>query len=152
MARYAQIRKLDVADGPGCRVAIYFQGCPIHCPGCHNQSIWDFDGGKEFTSDTLDTIYELAEPDYIQGLSIVGGEPLAPQYIEATLLLVDRFKEKYPNKDIWLWTGYYYKDIKKEIEGHDIDVIVDGPFVEKLKDLRLEFRGSSNQHIIYLKK
>lgn len=152
MSRYAQIRKTDISDGPGIRVAIYFQGCSIHCPGCHNQSIWDFESGIEFTDHTISTLIKLADHDHIAGLSILGGEPLADQNIEATLKLISEFKKAYPTKTVWLWTGYKFEDVYDRIHESELDVIVDGPFMLDKKDLRLKYCGSLNQRVIDFKK
>lgn len=150
--KYSQIRSLDIANGPGCRVSIFVSGCEHRCKGCFNPATWNFDFGKEFTEDTLRGILKLAKPDYISGLSILGGEPLHPRNIAEVCRLARRFKEAYPEKDIWLWTGYQLEDIFENLVDSEIDVVVDGKFVEELKDLRLKYRGSSNQRVIDLKE
>jgi anaerobic ribonucleoside-triphosphate reductase activating protein len=150
--KYSQIRSLDIANGPGCRVSIFVSGCEHRCKGCFNPETWSFDFGKEFTEDTLRGILELAKPDHISGLSILGGEPLHPRNIAEVCRLARRFKEAYPEKDIWLWTGYQLEDIFENLVDSEIDVVVDGKFVEELKDLRLKYRGSSNQRVIDLKE
>ncbi len=150
--RYSQIRNLDIANGPGCRVSLFVQGCSFNCPGCFNTVAKDFEGGKEFTDDAYQAIIELAKPDYISGLSILGGEPLHPRNREAVLRLARSFKVLYPQKTVWLWTGYLLEDVYEDLIGSGIDVVVDGRFVEELKDLRLKHRGSSNQRIIDLKE
>jgi anaerobic ribonucleoside-triphosphate reductase activating protein len=150
--KYSQIRSLDIANGPGCRVSIFVSGCEHRCKGCFNPDTWNFDFGKEFTEDTLNSILELAKPDHISGLSILGGEPLHPRNSAEVCRLARRFKEAYPEKDIWLWTGYQLEDIFENLVDSEIDVVVDGKFVEELKDLRLKYRGSSNQRVIDLKE
>ena len=146
--KYLQIRNLDIANGPGCRVSIFVSGCEHRCKGCFNPDTWNFDCGKEFTEDTLNSILKLIEPDYIAGISILGGEPLHPRNREIVLDLVKKFKAVYPDKTVWLWTGYSWEDIVSDLAGSEIDVVVDGRFVEELKDLRLKYRGSSNQRVI----
>lgn len=158
--RYAQIRSMDISDGPGIRVALYTQGCPIHCNGCHNESTWDFNGGNEFTYNETKTILGLANKDYISGLSILGGEPLVVDNFPELAALVEQFKARYPNKNIWLWTGYYFlnllEDYKSNVWFHkiidNIDVIVDGRFKKELKDPHLKYCGSSNQRVIDVKE
>ena len=146
--RYNIIRQLDIANGPGCRVSLFVQGCSFNCPGCFNPVAKDFEGGREFTEDTLQYLLDLAKPDHISGLSILGGEPLHPRNRTAVLDLARVFKKVYPNKTVWLWTGYLWEDIADDLINSGVDVIVDGQFKEELKDLRLKYRGSSNQRII----
>ncbi len=148
--RYNTIRQLDIANGPGCRVSLFVQGCSFNCPGCFNTVAKDFEGGKEFTDDSYQAIMELAKPDHISGLSILGGEPLHPKNREAVLKLARSFKTVYPKKTVWLWTGYLLEDVYEDLVGEGVDVVVDGRFVEELKDLRLKYRGSSNQRVIDL--
>lgn len=150
--RYNTIRQLDIANGPGCRVSLFVQGCSFNCPGCFNTIARDFSGGKEFTDQTLDLILALTEPAHIGGLSILGGEPLHPQNRSEVLQLARKFKKKYPDKTIWIWTGYLIEDVLIDLVDSGIDVIVDGRFEEELKDLRLKYRGSSNQRVIDLKE
>ena len=146
--RYNVIKQLDIANGPGCRVSLFVQGCSFNCPGCFNTIARDFEGGKEFTEDTFQLLLDLTEPDYISGLSILGGEPLHPRNREDTLMLVRRFKAACPSKSIWLWTGYLWEEVAEDLIGSGVDVVVDGQFKEELKDLRLKYRGSSNQRVI----
>jgi anaerobic ribonucleoside-triphosphate reductase activating protein len=146
--RYSQIRNLDIANGPGCRVSLFVSGCEHRCKGCFNPETWNFDHGREFTEDTLNSILKLAEPDYISGLSILGGEPAHPRNLPEVLGLARKFKEKYPDKTIWLWTGYLWEEVASDLVDSGIDVVVDGKFVEELKDFRLKYRGSSNQRVI----
>jgi anaerobic ribonucleoside-triphosphate reductase activating protein len=150
--RYNTIRQLDIANGPGCRVSLFIQGCSFNCPGCFNTIARDFDGGKEFTAQTLEAIFALAEPSHISGLSILGGEPLHSRNREDTLKLAREFKKKYPDKTVWLWTGYSLEDVFEDLVDSGIDVVVDGRFIEEQKDLRLKYRGSANQRVIDLKE
>lgn len=149
--RYNTIRQLDIANGPGCRVSLFVQGCSFNCPGCFNTTAKDFQGGTEFTNQTLQLLLDLAEPSHVSGLSILGGEPLHPRNRDAVLRLVKHFKDRYPEKSIWLWTGYYWEDVAVDLINSGIDVVVDGQFKEELKDLRLKYRGSSNQRVIDVK-
>lgn len=150
--RYSQIRNLDIANGPGCRVSLFVQGCSFHCPGCFNPGTQDFSGGKEFTEETMTVLLKLAEPAHISGLSLLGGEPMHPQNRSKVLEIVRQFKKVYPEKSVWLWTGYLIEDIFEDLVDSEIDVVVDGRFVEDLKDLRLKYRGSSNQRVIDFKE
>lgn len=151
---YADIKKVDIANGVGCRVSLWVSGCTIKCPGCHNECAWDFSYGKEFTKETEDYILGLLKPNYIAGLSVLGGEPLDQD--DSLVKFLHRVKTEIPNKTIWLYTGY--KVSINDIFGpridlmDDIDVIVDGPFIEKKKVIDLQFRGSTNQRIIDVKK
>lgn len=163
--RYAQIRKFDISDGPFIRVGLYTQGCPIRCPGCHNKDQQSFDGGKEYTEETKLRILQLCEPDYIKGLSILGGEPFITQNLEDLATLIKEFKERFPNKTIWIWSGYTYERL--ELIGEpgsqaqkwvnyilDIaDVLVDGPFILEKRDItdNNKYKGSTNQRVIDLK-
>ena len=151
--RYNKIRKTDISDGPGIRVSIFFQGCPFHCEGCFNSETWDFNLGKEFSDETINTIISLCDNPHYKGLSILGGEPLCPTNIEAVKELCKKFRSKFDNtKTIWLWTGYHYEDKKQELANIDIDVLVDGQFILKLKDTTLPYCGSKNQRVIDLVK
>ena len=150
--RYNQIRKMDISNGPGVRVSIFFQGCAFHCKNCFNSETWDFDKGKEFTIETIDKVLELCGEDYIKGLSILGGEPMHPVNIEGTLTLAQAFKEKYPDKTLWVWTGFLFEQLQgKEVLNY-IDVLVDGQYVDELRDPRLKWKGSSNQRVIDVQK
>ena len=150
--RYNLIRKMDIADGPGVRVSIFVQGCEFHCKNCFNKETWDFSKGKEFTDEVIARILDLAEPEYIQGLSILGGEPLHPKNIDGTIKLARAFREKFPDKDIWIWTGFLYENIVNKDILNYVDVIVDGQYQEELHDFRLKYRGSSNQRVIDVPK
>ena len=151
--RYNKIRKMDIADGPGVRVSIFMQGCTFNCKQCFNPDTHDFNGGKEFTEDTINRILELAENENIQGLSILGGEPMHPKNIEGTTQLAKAFKEKFPNKTIWSWTGFSYdKDLKDKEVAKYIDVLIDGQYVDELRNPKLKYCGSSNQRVIDVQK
>lgn len=150
--RYNTIRQLDIANGPGVRVSVFVQGCTFNCPGCFNTVAKDFEGGTEYTEVTQECILELAKPTHISGLSILGGEPLHPKNRSEVLKLARKFKEVYPDKTVWLWTGYLIEDVFEDLVDSDIDFVVDGLFKEDLKDLRLKYRGSSNQRVINLKE
>ena len=155
---YADIKRVDVANGPGVRVSLFVSGCNHHCYNCFNKETWDFNYGNVFTEQTRKTIIEYLKPDYIKGLSILGGEPLEEINQKGILPLVKEVKEKYPQKDIWCYTGFLFDEdvlgsmweenpYTKELFSY-IDVLVDGKYVEDLKSLNLKFRGSSNQRII----
>ena len=159
---YADIKKIDVANGEGVRVSIFVSGCNHHCKGCFNECAWDFNYGKEFSEKEEQQIIDYMNHDYISGLSLLGGEPLEPRNQEGLLPLVKKVKEKFPNKNIWCYTGF---DFEKDVVGKMakdnettrellkyIDVIVDGKFEEDKRDLKLQFRGSSNQKIVDVKK
>ena len=154
--RYAKIRKMDISNGEGVRVSLFVQGCSFHCKNCFNPETWDFNGGKDFTTVEVDKIIKLCNKDYIAGLSILGGEPLHPNNIESVSMLCEYFKFKYPNKTIWLWSGFRYEDILNRENNYDIlnliDILVDGQFEIDKKDLNLKWRGSSNQRVIDCKK
>ena len=159
---YADIKDLDVANGPGIRTSLFVSGCTHHCKGCFNPETWDFNYGKEFTEAQIEKIIENMKPDHIHGLTILGGEPLEYTNQKGILPLLRRVKAVYPDKDIWLYTGYdFEKNIRdnmmviwaetREIMNY-VDVVVDGEFVEEKKNLNLRFRGSENQRIIDVKK
>jgi anaerobic ribonucleoside-triphosphate reductase activating protein len=154
--KYAKIRKMDISNGEGVRVSLFVQGCSFHCKNCFNPETWDFNSGEDFTTIEVDKIMQLANKNYIDGLSVLGGEPLHPKNIESVSMLCEYFKYKYPDKTIWLWTGFRYEDILKRENNYNIfnyiDVLVDGQFEEDKKDLTLKWRGSSNQRVIDCKK
>ena len=149
--RYNQIRKMDISNGPGVRVSIFFQGCHFHCKNCFNSETWDFNKGKEFNDSIIDKILELADHEYIDGLSILGGEPMHEVNVEGTYKLAKRFKEKYPDKNIWVWTGYKFEDIPNKVALPYIDVLVDGQFIDELYKPNLKWKGSENQRVIDVK-
>lgn len=150
--RYNLIRKMDIADGPGVRVSIFMQGCAFHCKNCFNSETWDFNGGKEFTDETIKKVLELCSEDYIKGLSILGGEPMHPNNIDGTTKLAKAFKEKYPNKTLWVWSGFLFEQLKNQEVLKYVDVLVDGQYVDELHDPRLKWKGSSNQRVIDVQK
>lgn len=150
--RYNKIRKMDISNGPGIRVSIFVQGCAFNCKGCFNPETHDFNSGKEFTTMEANKIIQLANKDYINGLSILGGEPLHPKNIESVSMLCEYFKYKYPYKTIWLWSGFRYEDILERENNYNIfnyiDVLVDGQFKEEYHNPTLRWKGSSNQRVI----
>ncbi|MEE0866565.1 MAG: anaerobic ribonucleoside-triphosphate reductase activating protein [Clostridia bacterium] len=147
--RYNKIRKMDISNGPGVRVSIFTQGCAFNCKNCFNPETHDFTLGNEFTNETENKIFELCDKDYIEGLSILGGEPLHPKNIEGTTKLAKEFKEKYPNKNVWMWSGFNYeKDLKDKEVMKYVDVLVDGQYVDALRNPTLKWKGSSNQRVI----
>lgn len=154
MSNYAKINDMDVINGSGIRVSVFFSGCTHKCENCFNSELWDFDCGEKFTEETILTIIDLMKPDYISGLSILGGEPF--DNIIAVKRLTDKVKDMYPEKNIWIWSGYTYEQLLLKESAinilRDIDILVDGRFEEDKKDLTLPFRGSSNQRIINVKK
>ena len=150
--RYNLIRKMDIANGPGVRVSIFMQGCSFHCKNCFNKETWDFEGGQEFTDDTINKVLELCNKPEVKGLSILGGEPMHPTNIEGTTKLAKAFKEKYPEKNIWAWSGFKYEDIKNNDVFNYIDVLVDGQYKDELHDPTLKWKGSSNQRVIDIKE
>ena len=150
--KYNKIRKMDIANGPGVRVSVFLQGCSFHCKNCFNPETWDFDKGLEFDDSVIDEIIELCGKSHIQGLSTLGGEPMHPKNIKGTIQLAKRFKEAYPDKNIWSWSGFLFDQvIDKEVFDY-IDVLVDGQFVDELRNPNLKWRGSSNQRVIDVKK
>jgi anaerobic ribonucleoside-triphosphate reductase activating protein len=144
---------MDISNGPGVRVSIFMQGCHFHCKGCFNEETWDFNGGEEFTDETINRVLELASADYIVGLSILGGEPMNPKNIDGTTKLAKAFKEKFPNKSLWAWSGYLFdKDLSDKEVMKYLDVLVDGTFKIDLFDPTLKWKGSSNQRVIDVQK
>ena len=147
--RYNLIRKMDISNGPGVRVSIFMQGCAFHCKNCFNPETWDFNGGKEFNDSTINEVLDLCKEDYIKGLSILGGEPMHPNNIEGTTKLAKAFKERYPNKTLWVWSGFLFdKDLKDKEVLKYVDTLVDGQYKDELHDFTLKWRGSSNQRVI----
>ncbi len=160
---YANIKKVDIADGLGIRVSLFVSGCRNHCKGCFNEMTWDFKYGQEFKEETIQEILEALRPDYIDGFTLLGGEPFEEENQKSCLDLLRRIKTEYPRKNIWCYTGYILdKDLippdgRKHTEYtiellNYIDILVDGPFIESKKNLMLKFRGSENQRVIDLKK
>lgn len=159
---YGEIKNYDIANGEGVRVSLFVSGCTHHCKNCFNPETWSFEYGKPFTKETEDYIIECLSPDYIDGLSLLGGEPFEPQNQEALLPFLRKVKNELPNKNIWCYTGYLFdsellSESRARCEFTDemlslIDVLVDGKFVQALHDISLAFRGSSNQRIIDVQK
>lgn len=152
---YATIKNCDIANGPGVRVSLFVSGCTHRCPGCFNEEAWDFCYGQPFTQETIDYILNLLKPDYIQGLTLLGGEPFEPQNQGAVVELLRQVRKAYPHKSIWAFSGYLFeKDILSGRIGDTaeylsyLDVLVDGPFIQEKKNLSLRFRGSENQRLI----
>lgn len=149
---YSAIKPVDIANGPGVRVSLFVSGCPHHCHGCFNAETWDYDHGEPFTSGTVFDILNLLMPVWIRGLSLLGGEPLAPKNITPVQGLVKNVKARFPDKTIWCYTGYLWEEVKDLPIMEYIDVLVDGRFIEAEKDISLRFRGSRNQRIIDVQK
>ena len=159
---YATIKPRDIANGPGVRVSLFVSGCTHHCKNCFNQEAWDFDYGTPFTQKTIDDIITQMRPSYVRGITLLGGEPFEPQNQPAIVELLRQIKVKLPEKSIWAFSGYLFDrdilpgrlgdpKITKEFLSY-LDVLVDGPFIEAQKNLRLRFRGSENQRLIDVKK
>ncbi len=160
---YAEIKYYDIANGLGVRTSLFVSGCTHRCPGCFNAVAWDFHYGKEFTQETMEEILKSCEPGYIRGLSLLGGEPMEPANQEGLLPLVKAFKERFPQKDIWCYTGYTYETDLLSPEGKArcavtddllscIDILVDGKFIQEEADITLKFRGSRNQRVLQIQK
>lgn len=153
---YAQIKTHDTADGPGVRVSLFVSGCTHHCKGCFNPETWNFDYGSKFTEQTENMIIEALKPNYIRGLSLLGGEPFEEVNIQALTPFLEKVRKIYPEKTIWCYSGYCFEELAvcdyavRFLEY--IDVLVDGEYIEELRNLRLRFRGSSNQRILDVKK
>lgn len=173
--RYSSMRNLDISNGEGVGVSLFVQGCPFHCKNCFNSDTWDFNGGKEWTEKTKNKFMELIDRPYIKRVSFLGGECLADQNLDEVLKLVKQIRISFPEKTIWLYTGFCWNDImcsfaglqadcvaldKKDIEAWEkrkriisnVDVLVDGEYIDEQKDLTLKFRGSKNQRVIDVKK
>ena len=151
--RYNKIRKMDIADGPGVRVSIFLQGCTFNCKNCFNPETHDFKGGEEFTDETIEEVLNLCDKEFITGLSILGGEPMHPLNIKGTIKLAKAFKERYPEKTIWSWSGFLFdRDLKDKEVMKYIDVLVDGPYMDELHNPTLRWKGSSNQRVIDVQK
>ena len=157
---YGNIKECDIADGPGVRVTLFVSGCRNHCRGCFNSETWDFSYGQPYTEETEEMLLALLGPDYIQGLTLLGGEPFEPENQRVCVTLLRKVREVYPGKDIWCYSGYLidrdmvpggkvYTEVTEEMLSY-IDVLVDGRFVEEEKDLTRVFRGSRNQRVLRL--
>ena len=159
---YGTIKNCDIANGIGVRVTLFVSGCTNHCPGCFQPETWSFTYGEPFTEETESKLLDMLAPDYINGLTLLGGDPFEPENQRALLPFLKKVKAAFPNKTIWAFSGFEYEDmlrigchphceVTEEMLGL-IDVLVDGPFVESKKDIGLRFRGSSNQRLIDLNK
>lgn len=158
---YAKIKWYDVSNGPGVRVSLYVSGCRNHCKNCFNPETWDFGYGEPFTRDVENSIFNAMTPEYIKGFTLLGGDPFEPENARELAPFLERFRERFPEKSVWCFTGYDFESELLTGKKGDldtvmrmlgcIDVLVDGRFVEELKDLNLLFRGSSNQRIILVK-
>lgn len=159
---YSTIKDCDIANGIGVRITLFVSGCTNHCKNCFQPQTWDFDFGEPFTEETEEKLLEMLKPDYINGLTLLGGEPMEPQNQRALVPFLKKVREAYPNKNIWCFTGFTYEVLKTD-GSHPrcdvtdemlslIDVLVDGRYVDELKDLTLQFRGSSNQRLIDMVK
>lgn len=152
--RYNKIRKMDISNGEGVRVSLFVQGCAFHCKGCFNPEAWNFEEGKEFTTKTYNTLLDLCGKEYIQGLSILGGEPMHPMNRETVVDIMRAFKFRFPSKDIWMWTGYTLENLLAENDDDVksmliyLDYLIDGQFIEEKKNLNLKWAGSENQRWI----
>ncbi len=159
---YGEIKNCDIANGAGVRVTLFVSGCTNHCPGCFQPQTWDFAFGQPFTAETEEEVLKLLAPGYIRGLTLLGGEPMEPQNQRVLLPFLRRVKAKYPNKDIWCFSGFTWEEMHTEgahsrCEATDemlslIDVLVDGRFVQEKKNIALRFRGSENQRLLDLNK
>lgn len=159
---YADIKQYDVANGVGVRVSLFVSGCTHHCKECFNKEAWDFHYGKPFTEKEIDLIIEYLKPDYVSGLSLLGGEPMEPSNQEGLLPLMRKVHEQYPQKNVWCYSGYLFdkdivermckeSEVTRELLSY-IDILVDGEFMIEKKNLKVNFRGSDNQRIIDVKK
>ena len=153
---YAEIKKTDIANGEGVRVSLFVSGCRRHCKGCFNEVAWNFSYGKPFTKEVEEELFEALSPYFIAGLTLLGGDPFEPENVEGLLPFIREYKRRFPQKPLWAFTGYTFEDgtIKeqdsagvRELVSY-LDVLVDGPFKEEFKDIRLKFRGSSNQRVL----
>lgn len=161
--KYADIKYYDIANGLGVRTSLFVSGCTHRCKGCFNEIAWDFNYGKEFTEKTIEEILNSLEPKYIKGLSLLGGEPMEPSSQRALLPLLRQMKKRFPQKDIWCYTGYTYEpdllnpngrahcEVTDEFLSY-IDILVDGEFDQSLHDISLKFRGSRNQRLLQIQQ
>lgn len=163
---YLQIEKTSISNGPGVRVVLWVAGCSIHCKGCQNPSTWDYNSGKLFDETAKQKLFEALDKPYIRGITFSGGHPLENENVETIYNLIVEIRQKFPSKDIWLYTGYtwdslfFEEDNLKEICYDqtrravmlECDVVVDGAYKESLRDITLKYRGSKNQRLIDVKK
>lgn len=147
--RYCKIRKMDISNGPGIRVSIFTQGCEQHCKGCFNPETWRLDAGEEVTDKVVNKLIDLCNKPEIKGISILGGEPLLECNISSLIHITTLFRAIFPDKDIWIWTGFEFQDVLRQLSQLEFDYAVTGPYIEELRDPTLKYRGSSNQRIIY---
>ncbi|WP_286080085.1 anaerobic ribonucleoside-triphosphate reductase activating protein [Parablautia intestinalis] len=161
--KYANIKYYDISNGLGVRTSLFVSGCTHRCKGCFNEMTWDFNYGNDFTQETIEEILKSVEPGYIKGLTLLGGEPMELPNQRGLLALLRQFKQRFPKKDIWCYTGYLYESDLLNPQGRAhcevtdeflsyIDILVDGEFVEALYDISLKFRGSKNQRLLQLQK
>lgn len=157
--KYAQVKHNDIANGDGVCVSFWVTGCPFHCIGCHNQELWDFNGGKEFTQETLNEIINaICANGITRSFSVLGGEPLCDNNLFLTSMVIREVRKVYPEITINVWTGYCYEDLQKSSNPHlkyileTADYLIDGPYIQELRDITLKMRGSKNQRIINLKE
>ena len=159
---YAEIKYCDIANGPGVRISLFVSGCTNHCENCFQPQTWDFHYGKEFTPEVEERIIGMMRPSYVCGLTVLGGEPFEPSNQKVLLPFLRRVRELYPSKSIWMFSGFTYDELKTDgsyprcDETDEIlvlsDVLVDGRYVERLRNISLRFRGSENQRLIDLRK
>ena len=152
---YSVLKPIDVANGPGCRVSLFVSGCRNRCEGCFQPETWDFNYGERVTNKTEEKIFDMLCNPQIKGLSILGGDPFEPENIAGVYVLCKDVKERFPEKTIWVWTGYLWEDIistSTQLVMKYIDVLVDGPFIESRKNLMLPYCGSDNQRVIDVQK
>lgn len=170
--RYAQIRSMDISNGEGVGISLFVQGCDRHCFNCFNSETWDFNGGKEWTEEAKNKFMELIDRPYIRRISVLGGEPLAEQNLDEVLSLIKKIRTSFPDKTIWLYTGYDFDLLNSKYNEYkytpfaanadewltrweiisNVDVLVDGEYIDGQKDLTLKWRGSKNQHVINVKE
>lgn len=160
---YIKIVPCDIANGEGVRVSLFVSGCNHHCPGCHNPQTWDANAGQPFTEETLDELIELLRPDYIQGLTLTGGDPLYPENRQMICEILVRVRKEFGgSKDVWMWTGYTLEELWNQDDFFigswlcwilaTVDILVDGPYIESKRDISLPYMGSSNQRVLDLYK
>jgi anaerobic ribonucleoside-triphosphate reductase activating protein len=163
---YHKIEKTSIANGSGIRVVLWCAGCEIHCYNCHNPQTWDFNSGEPFDEEAKQELFEALDKPYIQGITFSGGHPLEDANVKTVLLLIYDIRERFPDKDIWLYTGYTFEsifpveksetltkeDLQRQLVVEACDVVVDGPYIESQRDITLAFRGSRNQRLIDVKK
>ncbi len=161
--RYFQIRSMDISNGIGIGASVFLSGCHFHCKNCHNQELWDFNSGNEYTNDTKNEILKTIQPEWVERFSVLGGEPLETINLKELLVLIENIKALRSDIKIWIYTGYIYEQLQERIKKNKddyylepilrlADVLVDGPFIQEKKDLTLAFKGSSNQRVIDLQK